>query len=311
MMRTRTLGRSGLELTVIGYGAWEASEHWGPVEEEGIIQAIHAALDAGINWIDTAEVYGPHTSERIVGKALVGKPEVLLATKVAPKPAGTGHGRDDVRKACEGSLQRLGRNVIDLYQLHWPDSRTPVEETWEAMASLVEEGLVKAIGVSNYREDEIERCEKIHPVASGQPHLSMLHRNNRDLVRWCGEHGIGVVAYSPLACGLLSGAIDKSTKFERGDWRGGDRGFDLYNAYFAPKALDRNLATIDRLRPIADRLGIELAHLAIAWVLHQPGVTAAIVGSRNPKHVRSNARGAEVDLDQQTLTEIEEILGRR
>jgi aryl-alcohol dehydrogenase-like predicted oxidoreductase len=303
-MRTRTLGRSGLELTVIGYGAWEASEHWGPVEEDPIIQAVHAALDAGINWIDTAEVYGPHTSERIVGRAVAGRPGVLLATKVAPRPAGTGHSRDDIRKACEGSLERLGRDVIDLYQLHWPDSRIPVEETWEAMAGLVEEGLVKAIGVSNYDEEKIERCEKIHPVASLQPHLSMLHRDNLDLVRWCGEHGIGVVAYSPVACGLLTGAIDRNTEFHRDDWRAGEREFNLYDIYFRPGVVEKHLATVERLRPIANKLGIQLADLAIAWALHQPGVTSAIVGSRNPQHVKANARGADVDLDEETSNEI-------
>jgi methylglyoxal reductase len=307
-MRTRTLGRSGLEITVIGYGAWEASEHWGPVEEDQIIQAIHAGLDAGINWIDTAEVYGPHTSEKIVGRAVADRPDVLLATKVAPKPAGTGHGKKDIRKACEGSLKRLGRNVIDLYQLHWPDSKVPVEETWEAMAALVEEGHVRAIGVSNYDEERIERCEKIHPVASLQPHVSMLHRDNLDLVRWCGEHGIGVVAYSPLACGLLTGAVGPDTEFHPEDWRAGERGFDLYDGYFSPKALRKHLATIDTLRPIAERVHIQLADLAIAWVLHQPGITAAIVGSRNPAHVRANAAGAKVDLDKATLAEIDAVL---
>jgi aryl-alcohol dehydrogenase-like predicted oxidoreductase len=307
-MRKRTLGRSGLELSVIGYGAWEASEHWGPVEEDAVVAAMHAAFDAGINWVDTAEVYGPHTSERLVGRAVAGRPEILVATKVAPSPAGTGHGRDDVRRACEASLERLGRDVVDLYQLHWPGGTIPVEETWEGMAALVEAGLVRAIGVSNYDEEHIARCEKIHPVASLQPHVSMLHRGNLGLVRWCGEQDTGVVAYSPLACGLLTGALDRASAFHTQDWRAGDRGFVMYDVYFAPSVIEGHLATVERLRPIAGRLGVPLANLAIAWALAQPGVTSAIVGSRNPNHVISNAAAADIQLDEKTLAEIDEAL---
>ncbi|GAC1413637.1 MAG: aldo/keto reductase [Actinomycetota bacterium] len=303
----RKLGTSGLEITVIGYGAWEASEHWGSVDADGIVETITAALDAGINWIDTAEVYGPHTSETLVGRAVQGRPEAIVATKVAPQPAGSGFGKDDVRRACEASLQRLGRDVIDLYQLHWPDQNVPVEETWEAMASLAEEGLVRACGVSNFNEDLIERCERIRHVDSLQPQASLLHRGNLKLIEWCGEHGTGVVAYSPLACGLLSGTITKETTFEESDWRSGSRGFSMYEGLFGTN-LPANLETIARLRPIAEKLGVSLADLAIAWVLDQPGVTSAIVGSRNPKHVTGNIRAASIKINESARAEIDAAL---
>lgn len=306
-MRFRPLGSSGLELSVLGYGAWEASEHWGPLDEDALVATIRAALDAGVNWIDTAEVYGPHTSERLVGRAVAGRPDAIVATKVAPRPAGTGHARDAVRRACEASLDRIGRDRIDLYQLHWPDPKVPVEETWEAMAGLAEEGLVRAIGVSNFGQDLIERCEAIRHVDSIQPHASLLHRGNLGLVAWCGERGIGAVAYSPLACGLLTGAITRDTRFDDGDWRAGNRGFQMYEELFGPK-LAGNLDAAERLGKVAERLGMPPADLALAWVLQQPGITAAIVGSRNPKHVASNAKAAAVTLDEDALGEIDAAL---
>lgn len=307
-MKTSALGKSGLDLSVIGYGAWEASEHWGPVEEDQIVATMVAAFDAGINWVDTAEVYGPHTSERLVGRALAERPGMLVATKVAPGPAGTGFAKDQVRRACEESLKRLGRDVIDLYQLHWPDGNVPVEETWHEMAALADEGLVRAIGVSNFNETLIESCEQIRHVDSLQPHVSMLHRGNLDLVRWCGERGIGVVAYSPLACGLLTGSITTATQFDKDDWRAGERGFSMYDSLFGPN-LEPNLATVERVKPVAERLGVPLAHLALAWVLHQDGITSAIVGSRSAQHVASNLAAAELELDAATLADIDDCLG--
>lgn len=306
-MKTSALGKSGLDLSVIGYGAWEASEHWGPVEEDQAVATMVAAFDAGINWVDTAEVYGPHTSERLVGRALAERPGMMVATKVAPGPAGTGFAKDQVRRACEESLKRLGRDTIDLYQLHWPDGNVPVEETWHEMAALADEGLVRAIGVSNFNETLIEACEQIRHVDSLQPHVSMLHRGNLDLVRWCGERGIGVVAYSPLACGLLTGAITTATQFDKDDWRAGERGFSMYDSLFGPN-LEPNLATVERLKPVAERLGVPMAHLALAWVLHQDGITSAIVGSRSAKHVASNLAAASVALDAATLADIDDCL---
>ena len=277
---------------------------WGPnPPDDQVIGAIRAGLDAGITWIDTAEVYGDGTSEELVGRAVGDRrDQVVVATKVAPRPDGTGFRREEVRAACEASLKRLGTDRIDLYQLHWPDDRVPVEETWEAMAGLVDDKLVRAIGVSNFDQELIERCEPIRHVDSLQPHFSMLRLQNRDLIRWCGERGTGVVAYAPLGYGLLTGAISKDTQFHPRDWRA--RGGKM----FGPGRIERSLAVVDGLRPIAERLGITLAQLALAWTFHQPGVTAAIAGSRNPDHVRQNAGAGDVELDQDTLAEIEALL---
>jgi aryl-alcohol dehydrogenase-like predicted oxidoreductase len=304
-MRTRRLGSRGPEISVVGFGAWEAGgDMWGPnPPDDQVIGAIRAALDAGITWIDTAEVYGDGTSEELVGRAIADRrDEVVVATKVAPRPDGTGFRREEVRAACEGSLKRLGTDRIDLYQLHWPDHRVPVEETWEAMAGLVDDGVVRAIGVSNFDQELIERCEPIRHVDALQPHFSLLRLENRDLIRWCGERGTGVVAYAPLGYGLLTGAISKDTKFHPRDWR--SRGGKM----FGPGRIDRSLAVVDGLRPIAERLGVTLAQLALAWVFHQSGITAAIAGSRNPEHVRQNAAAGDVELDAATLEEVEELL---
>jgi len=293
---------------VIGYGAWEASEHWGPLEEDRLIEAMVAAFDAGINWIDTAEVYGPYTSEELCGRALAERPAMMIATKVAPAPSGSGFAADQVRRACEDSLKRLGRDTIDLYQLHWPDKNVPVEETWHAIAELADEGLARAIGVSNFPPELIEACEKIRHVDSLQPHVSMLHRTNLDLVRWCGEREIGTVAYSPLACGLLTGTITSEWQFDPDDWRAGDRGFALYEGLFGPQSLPGHLETVERLKPVAERLGVTLAQLAIAWVLDQDGITSAIVGSRSAQHVASNVAAAGLALDDATRGEIRAAL---
>jgi aryl-alcohol dehydrogenase-like predicted oxidoreductase len=308
-MRTERLGSSGTAISVIGFGAWEAGGGvWGPnPDEDVVIAAMRAGLDAGITWIDTAEVYGDGLSETLVGKAVAGRDDALVATKVAPRPDGTGFRDEEVRRACVGSLERLGRDRIDLYQLHWRDDGVPVEETWGAMAALVNEGLVRHIGVSNFDAELIERCEAIHHVDSLQPQFSLLSVRHRDLIRWCGERAIGVVCYGPLAYGLLTGAIGPETEFDRRDWRSRG-GTSYYRDLFAPGKLERSLAVVDALRPIADRLGITLAELALAWVAHQPGVTAAIAGSRNPNHVRQNAAAGDVILDTATLEEIEATL---
>jgi aryl-alcohol dehydrogenase-like predicted oxidoreductase len=302
-MRTRRLGSQGLEISVIGYGAWEAGgADWGPNEsEEAVISAMHAALEAGISWIDTAEVYGRGVSETLVGRAVAGRrDDVLIATKVAPAPEGSGFRPEQVRAACDASLGRLATDHIDLYQLHWPDETgVPLEDTWDAMARLVEAGKVRHIGVSNFDREQIERCEAIRHVDSLQPEFSMLELEARDLIRWCGEAGVGVISYSPLGAGLLTGAIAPGTVFD--DWRG-----EQTEGYLAD--LDRSLAIVERLRPVADRLGITLAQLALAWNVAQPGVTAAIAGSRNPEHVRANAAAGDIALDETDLAEIEQIL---
>lgn len=312
-MHTRRLGSQGPELSVIGFGAWEAGggSEWGEPPPQGqILEAIGAVVDSGIDWIDTAEVYGDGRSEELVGVAIAGlRGEVRIATKVAPRPEGSGFRPEQVQAACKASLKRLGIERIDLYQLHWPDETgVPVEETWGAMAGLVGEGLVEAIGVSNFDRPLIERCQAIRHVDSLQPEFSMLQLENRDLVRWCGEQGIGVVSYGPLAYGLLTGAISQDTSFHEHEFRSGHEEWDLWQRLFAPGKLQRCLTVVDELRSIAERLGCTPAQLALAWNVHQPGVTAAIAGSRNREHVRSNAVAGELTLDGATLAELEALL---
>lgn len=311
-MKTQPLGSRGPDLSVIGFGAWEAGgTHWGPnPSEEVVIQAMRTAIDAGITWIDTAEVYGDGVSEVLVGRAVTGRrDDVQIATKVAPAPEGTGFAPAEVRKACEASLARLEVDHIDLYQLHWPDEQgVPIEETWSAMADLLDAGLVGAIGVSNFDQELIERCEALRHVDSLQPEFSMLNLEHRELIRWCGERGIGVVSYGPLAFGVLTGAVSAETVFGEGDWRGGA----WWEAEeFGPEELARRLEMVDALRPIADRIGCTLAQLALAWNWHQPGVTSAIAGSRNAAHVRANAAAGDIVLDEATLEELDALLAGR
>ena len=306
-MRTERLGRNGPELSVVGFGAWEAGgDAWGANESEAaVIGAVHAGLDAGLNWIDTAEVYGNGVSEAIVGRALAGRRDgVVVASKVGPEPDGSGFRPDQVRAACDSSLGRLGITEIDIYQLHWPDeSGIPVEDTWGAMAELQDAGKVRAIGVSNFDRALIERCEKIRHVDSLQQEFSMLALDDRDLIRWCGEQGTGVVSYGPLGFGLLTGNISREQAMSTSDWRRTEN-----DGPFTDAKLERDLAIVDGLRPIAFGLGISMAQLALAWNAAQAGVTSAIAGSRNPDHARDNAAAGDVELSDEALTSIESLL---
>lgn len=309
-MRMQRLGSGGPELSVVGYGAWEAGagSEWGEAPpQDRIVEGIRSVFDAGINWIDTAEVYGDGHSEELVALAVTGRrDEVLIATKIAPVPEGSGFRPEQVRRGCIDSLRRLRTGHIDLYQLHWPDdSGVPIEETWGEMAALVDEGLVRAIGVSNFDRELIERCEAVRHVDSLQQEFSMLQLENRELIRWCGGQGIGVVSYGPLAFGLLTGAITAETTFDASDFRSGVDEWDYWENLFAPGKLERSLAVVDAMRSVAERLGCGLAQLALAWNAAQPGVTSAIAGSRNPDHVRSNAGAGDLDLDAGTLQELE------
>jgi aryl-alcohol dehydrogenase-like predicted oxidoreductase len=312
-MRLRTLGSSGPELSVIGFGAWEAGsgEEWGAARpDQQAIDAMHAGLDAGMNWIDTAEVYGDGHSEEVVGRAVSSYgADVQVATKLAPRPEGTGFRPEEVELGCRNSLKRLGIDVIDLYQLHWPDETgVPIEETWGAMTKLLDDGLVRAIGVSNFEREEIGRCEAIRHVDSLQAQLSMLHLDEADLIRWCGENGTGEVSYAPLGYGLLTGAITKDTTFDPTDFRGGHEEWEEWQRTFAPGKLERSLALVEELRALAATLGVTVAQLALAWNVAQPGVTAAIAGSRDAEHARSNAAAGDVELDAGTLSELDRIV---
>jgi aryl-alcohol dehydrogenase-like predicted oxidoreductase len=247
----------------------------------------------------------------LIGDALARiRGEFLVATKAAPSAAITGGGSgfrpDQIHAACRASLRRLGREQIDIYFLHWPDETgVPLEETWGAMSELADAGLVRAIGLSNYDLEDVERCHAQRPVDSVQTGLSMIdYLDDRDLIARCGELGIGVVVYEPLASGILS---DKTLQQVLAVWDGPWLESSFYKRLLAAGKAERSFAVADGMRPIAARLGVTVAQLAIAWVLHQPGVSAAIAGSRDGSHVRENAGAATVDLTG-TLDELEALI---
>jgi aryl-alcohol dehydrogenase-like predicted oxidoreductase len=305
-MEMRKLGRTGPEISVAGFGAWEAGgSGWGPRSEEESLEAIAAALDAGMNWIDTAEVYGNGRSEEIVGRALRGRSDgAMVFTKVGASKSG--YHPEGIRAGIRGSLARLGTDHVDLYQIHWFDPSPPIEETWGAMAEVVDEGLARHIGVSNFGRELIERCEAIRHVDSVQNQLSLLHQDDRhELLPWLQEQGIGYLAYGPLAFGLLTGAIDENTTFPEDDWRSGKMTMGYYRQFFAPDVIGKHLAKVRRLKDIAERLGVGTAELALRGALEVRGVTGVIAGSTKANHVRSNAAAGDLRLDAETLAEIE------
>jgi aryl-alcohol dehydrogenase-like predicted oxidoreductase len=307
-MQTRPLGSGGPDISVVGFGTWEAGGlHWGPnSSEREVIAAIHAGLDAGMTWIDTAEVYGDGVSEQIVGKAVAGRDDVLVFTKVAPDDGGddgSGLRPDQVRDAIDASLRRLGRDHVDLYQVHWPSSDVEIEDTWGAMAELVDAGKARMIGVSNFDRALVERCLPIHPVASVQNEFSLLERGDREqLLPWLAEQGIGYLAYSPLAAGRLTGVIRPGHTFGADDWRSGRGQYESWRDEgsewpFDPEPLARGLELAGRARAVAEAQGATLPQLALRWALDQEGMTAVIAGSRNPEHARSNAAAGSLELD--------------
>ena len=312
-MKTRQLGRAGTQISVIGYGAWEAGGGYygqNPPDDE-MIAAMRAGFDAGVNWVDTAEAYGAGRSEELVGQAIDGYPDVAVATKVVMKPFGSGLDAAGIRSGADASRRRLGRDTLDLYQLHLPDPSVPVEESWEAMARLVDDGIVRHIGVSNFPLDLVQRCEELRHVDTVQLHLSLLYRDDyRDLQAVCEDNGIGVLAYGSLGFGVLTGTITRETGFPEDDWRSGGVPVPvpLYEQIFAPGTLERHLATVDALRPIAEQKGMTLAQLALAWVVAQPGITAAIAGSRSTARVRENAAAGSMELTGADLDEIDAAL---
>jgi aryl-alcohol dehydrogenase-like predicted oxidoreductase len=301
----------GPEISVVGFGAWEAGgDQWGHRPDEDAVRAMHAAIDAGLTWIDTAEVYGNGRSEELVGRVLRDRPgEVMAFSKVAH--FGSGLRPDDVRRAIHDSLERLGTDRIDLYQIHWPaEHEVPVEEAWGTLAELADEGLARYVGVSNFDRALIERCLPIRHVDSVQNRLSLLELRDRErLLPWLAERGIGYLGYSPLAFGLLTGTVTRETRFEPDDWRSGRGDVGYYDEYFAPDVIGPHLDRVDRLRAVADRLGIPVGTLAIRAVLEFEGVSGVIVGSRDERHVWANAQAGDLILDDPTRTEIWSILG--
>ena len=291
-MDTRRLGNSDLEITPLGFGSWVTGGGnwefgWGEQDDRESLSAIARALDLGINWIDTAAAYGLGHSEEVVGKAIRGRArKPYLFTKCSLVWGTDGkinHAlkRDSVRRECEASLRRLGVDRIDLYQIHWPFPDAEIEEGWETLAKLKEEGKLGWIGVSNFDVSQLERARKIAPVTSLQPPYSAVHPEvEAEILPYCQRHGIGVIAYSPMQAGLLTGGVtpERVASFPDNDWR--KRSEDFHE----PR-LSRNLDLQRLLAQIGARHGQPSAVVALAWVLRSPALTGAIVGARRPAQV--------------------------
>lgn len=315
-MERRRLGSSDLEISVIGFGAWAAGGGswefaWGPQDDAQSIAAIHRALDLGVNWIDTAAVYGLGHSEEVVARALEGRsPRPYVFTKCSMTWDAQGRiGRslraDSVRRECEASLRRLRTERIDLYQIHWPVADPgELDEGWATLAALQREGKVRWIGVSNFGADQLRRAHAAARVTSLQPRYSLLHRDvEAELLPACRELGVGVIAYSPMGAGLLTGAMTRARveAFPEDDWR-------RRNPDFHEPRLGRNLALQELLARIGARHGVSAAAVAVAWVLRHPAVTGAIVGARSPAQVDGFARAGELSLAEGDAGEIERFL---
>jgi len=316
---TRRLGSTDLEITTVGFGAWAIggggwAYGWGPQDDEGSIAAIRHAVERGVNWIDTAAIYGLGHSEEVVGRALrdipaAERPYVFTKGGMVPdrarpfeepvrnlQPA-------SIRAELEASLRRLGVEHVDLYQFHWPDQTgTPVEESWAEMARFVEEGKVRAIGVSNFDVALLERAEAVRHVDSLQPPFSLIRRDSgADVIPWAAEHRTGVIVYSPMQSGILTDTFsaERVAAMADDDWR-------RRAPHFNEPDLSRNIALRDALRPIAERHGVSVSAVAVAWTHTWPGVTGAIVGARDAAQVDGWVGAATLHL---TDADVEEIIG--
>ncbi len=317
-MQTRNLGKSDLHITSVGYGAWAVGGSgwqfaWGSQDDNDSIAAIHRALELGVNWIDTAAVYGLGHSEEVVARTLKSwtGPRPYIFTKCGLRWDAQGNvqkvlSADSIRREVEDSLRRLSIDVIDLYQIHWPpDPDSPaLEEGWSTMADLKREGKVRWIGVSNFNVQQLRRAKAIAPVISLQPPYSLVHREIEDeILPYCLREGIGVIVYSPMASGLLTGAMtrDRAAKLPKDDWR-------RTNPDFTEPNLSRNLELVERLREIAKRHNRSIGEVAIAWTLHNPAVTGAIVGARNAHQAEGVMRAGDLRLNDKEVNEIEDFL---
>jgi aryl-alcohol dehydrogenase-like predicted oxidoreductase len=311
-METKQLGNSDLHITPIGFGSWAVGGAgwefgWGTQNDNDSIAAIHEALDLGINWIDTAAVYGLGHSEKIVARALEGvnhRPYVFTKCGMTwDERRQVGHSlkADSIRRECEASLRRLNVDVIDLYQIHWPDPDEQIEEGWETMAALKREGKVRHIGVSNFNVAQMIRARAIAPVTSLQPRYSLLHREIEDeILPFASWKEIGVICYSPMASGLLTGAMSREriAALPDDDWR-------KRHTDFREPRLSRTLRLVSLLRTIGKRHGRSPGEVAVAWVLRNPAITGAIVGARRPDQVRGISESGNFWLSPAEIADIE------
>lgn len=319
-MKTHELGNSDLHITSVGYGAWAVGGSgwqfgWGSQDDTDSIAAIHRSLELGVNWIDTAAVYGLGHSEEIVARALKSwsGPRPYVFTKCGLRWNTQGEVRkvlsaNSIRGEVEDSLRRLAVDVIDLYQIHWPpDPDSPqLEEGWSTLADLKREGKVRWIGVSNFDVEQLRRAQAIAPVTSLQPRYSLVHREVEDeILPYCLDQGIGVIVYSPMASGLLTGAMtrERAANLPNDDWR-------KSHPDFTEPDLSRNLALVERLRQLGKRHHRSAGEVAIAWTLHNPAVTGAIVGARNAHQAEGVMRAGELHLNNEAMNEVEPFFAK-
>jgi aryl-alcohol dehydrogenase-like predicted oxidoreductase len=314
-LETRPLGNSDLRLTPLGLGTWALggdSVHfgWGPQDDQDSMAAIRRALDLGINWVDTAPIYGFGHSEEIVGRALAGvsrKPYVFTKCSLvwdAQRVVGNRLKAGSIKRECEDSLRRLRVEAIDLYQIHWPNPEADLEEGWRALSELRQEGKVRWIGVSNFSVDQMRRLQPIAPLTSLQPPYSAIRRDiEREILPFCGKEGIGVIVYSPLQAGLLSGKMTRARVAElpEKDWRRNAKEFQEPN-------LTRNLGLQDRFRDVGADHGHTAAVAALAWVLSHKEVTGAIVGARRPEQVEGFIAAMDFKLSDDEVRAIDQFL---
>jgi aryl-alcohol dehydrogenase-like predicted oxidoreductase len=304
-MRSTEIG--GEWFSVVGLGGYEFEDD---PDWPGAREVLLAAIEGGVDWIDTAEVYSDRKNEPVVAAALrdVGQP-MKLSSKVAPLPDGTGFEPKQIREACEASLERLGVDRLDMYLMHYPDeSMDGLEDSWGAMRALVDDGLARLVGLSNFERPEVERCLAVGPVDVLQEGLSLIdHLETLELARWCGEQNIGVVTYEPLGNGMLAGAVTDPGQFERvvgADYM--EWGF--WKRLFAPGRFERSEAVVEGMRRVAERLGCSLPQIALAWNLQQTGVSTTLAGTRSPAHALSNAAAADVVLSPQDLADLDALI---
>ena len=311
-LRTAQLGATGLEITRVGFGAWAIGGGgwefgWGPQEDDQSIAAIHHALGQGINWIDTAAAYGFGHSEEIVGRALQGlsaRPYLFTKASLLEGPGRrVVHNlkRDSILREAHASVERLGADAIDLYQIHWPIPDEDIEEGWSAFAELKEQGLVRHIGVSNFDVEQVRRIRQIAPVETLQPQYSLIERDvEREILPFAEREGIGAVVYSPMGSGMLTGAMtrERIASMPDDDWRKQD-------PRFREPELSRNLEIVDRLAAVAERHDTVPGAVAIAWTLRNPAVDGAIVGFRSPEQVDPLIEAANLELSDDDITMIE------
>jgi aryl-alcohol dehydrogenase-like predicted oxidoreductase len=310
MIHTK-LGVTDLDVSRICFGTWQFGGDWGGIDRDEAIKAARRAREVGINFFDTAQGYGWGESERLLGEALRDdldnrRDEVVIATKGGMRLEDGELNRDSseawVRQGLEESLRNLGVDHVDLYQLHWPDPKLPLEQTAALMDALVEEGKIRHAGVSNYSVEEMEEFGRTRKVETLQPPYHLFRRDIEvDVLPWCHEHNVGVLIYGPLAHGLLSGRLDEDHEFPDDDWRSRSHAFQA-------EEFRHNIATVRALATAAEELGITVAQLAIAWTLANPAVHSAIVGARNPAQIEQSALAADVTLRADDLTRIESIM---